>query len=322
MQKNNINKFVLITGAAGFIGSKVAKLFLDKGFKVLTIDNFSTGFRSKVPNGVELIEGDVGDENIIKKIFNYKIDGIIHIAGQSSGQVSFENPVYDLKTNALSTLLLLKYAIATGVKKFLFASSMSVYGNMTHLPARENSITAPESIYAVGKLASEQYLRIFSQKGIRTTALRLFNVYGPGQNLLNLKQGMVSIYLAQALYNKEVIVTGAKDRYRDFVYIDDVVEAFSLLYFSVQQNPFTIYNVCSGKPRTVEELLEKIEHAINSKLNIKFIEGIIGDQFGIYGDFSRLKQDTEWQPSISFTTGLNNMIVWAKNMKQKKLIET
>ena len=83
------------------------KLFLDKGFRVLTIDNLSTGFRSKIPNSVELIEGDAGDENIIKKLFNYKIDGIIHIAGQSSGQISFEKPVYDLKTNALSTLLLL-----------------------------------------------------------------------------------------------------------------------------------------------------------------------------------------------------------------------
>jgi len=188
---------------------------------------------------------------------------------------------------------------------------------MTHFPAREDSLTAPESIYAVGKLASEQYLRIFSQKGIRTTALRLFNVYGPGQNLSNLKQGMLSIYLAQALYSKEVIVTGTIDRFRDFVYIDDVVEAFSLLYFIDQQNPFALYNVCSGKPKTVDELLEKIEHAINSKLKRKFTDGIIGDQFGIYGDFSRLKQDTGWQPSISFTTGLNNMIVWAKNMKQK-----
>ena len=256
MQKNNINKFVLITGAAGFIGSMVAKSFLDKGFKVLSIDNFSTGLRSNIPNGVDLIEGDVGDENIIKELLNYEIDGIIHIAGQSSGQISFENPVYDFKTNALSTLLLLKYAVAAGVKKFLYASSMSVYGNLTHLPARENSITVPESIYAVGKLASEQYLRIFSQKGIQTTALRLFNVYGPGQNLSNLKQEMVSVYLAQVLYSKEVIVTGAKDRYRDFVYIDDVVDPFSRLYFSVQQNPFTIYNVCSGKPKTVEELLE------------------------------------------------------------------
>jgi len=318
MQKNNINKVILITGAAGFIGSMVAKSFLDKGFNVLSIDNFSTGLKSNVPNGVDVIEGDVGDENIIKELLNYKIDGIIHIAGQSSGQISFENPVYDFKTNALSTLLLLKYAVAAGVKIFLYASSMSVYGNLTHLPARENSITVPESIYAVGKLASEQYLRIFSQKGIQTTALRLFNVYGPGQNLSNLKQGMLSIYLAQALYSKEVIVKGTKDRYRDFVYIDDVVEAFSLLYFNDQQNPFALYNVCSGKPKTVDELLEKIEHAINLKLKRKFTDGIIGDQFGIYGDFSRLKQDTGWQPSISFTTGLNNMIVWAKNMKQRK----
>jgi UDP-glucose 4-epimerase len=317
MQKNNINKFVLITGAAGFIGSMVAKSFLDKGFKVLSIDNFSTGLRSNIPNGVDMIEGDVGDKNIIKELLNYEIDGIIHIAGQSSGQISFENPIYDLKTNALSTLLLLKYAITSGIKKFLYASSMSVYGNMTHFPVREDSITAPESIYAVGKLASEQYLRIFSQKGICTTALRLFNVYGPGQNLSNLKQGMLSIYLAQALYSKEVIVTGTIDRFRDFVYIDDVVEAFSLLYFMDQQNPFSLYNVCSGKPKTVDELLQKIEYAIGSKLKIRIIDGIIGDQFGIYGDFSHLNQDTGWQPRTSFTSGLNNMIVWAKNIEEK-----
>ena len=194
-------KTYLVTGAAGFIGSCIAQRLINEGNKIVTIDNLSTGKKEVVPDDCVFIKGNDYDETVLKQLDNYKFDAIIHIAGQSSGEVSFENPVYDLQTNAQSTIMLLNYAKATGCKNFVFASSMSTYGDHDENPlVTESTPTVPKSFYAVGKLASENYMRIYSATyGIKCTALRFFNVFGAGQNLDNLKQGMASIYLAQAI---------------------------------------------------------------------------------------------------------------------------
>ena len=198
----------LVTGAAGFIGGALAKRLIEHGNKVITIDNLTTGFRESIPEGVIFIEGNCQDESIINQLNSYQFDAIFHIAGQSSGEISFEDPVYDLQTNAQSTLLLLKYALKTNCKKFIYASTMSVYGDQPDIPITEEASTLPKSFYAVGKLASEHYLDIYSKYSIDIVALRLFNVYGPGQNMENLKQGMISILLAQALSNKHILIKG------------------------------------------------------------------------------------------------------------------
>ena len=201
-------KNFLITGAAGFIGSALARKLV-KNNNVTTIDNLSTGFESNIPKGVNFINGDCSDIETINKLNNQKFDCIFHIAGQSSGEISFENPAYDLKTNTLSTLLLLNYAKKNKCKKFIYASTMSVYGDQKEEKANESMYCNPKSFYAVGKLASENYCKIYSSKNLNITCLRLFNVYGPGQNMKNLKQGMVSIYLEQIFNKKELIVKGS-----------------------------------------------------------------------------------------------------------------
>ena len=218
----------LVTGAAGFIGSALAKSLIEEGSEVVTIDNLSTGFRSNIPDGVVFLEGDCQDQKILDQLHSNKFDAIYHIAGQSSGEISFDDPVYDLQTNTQSTLQLLQLCRQTDCKKVIYASSMSVYGQVPDEPIDETWKARPQSFYGVGKLASEHYLRIFRQFGIATASLRLFNTYGPGQNLENLRQGMVSIFLAQALRDKRIHVKGSPDRFRDFVYIDDVVQSFRL----------------------------------------------------------------------------------------------
>ena len=122
-----MKKRYLVTGAAGFIGSRIAAALLQRGCEVVTIDNLSTGKRENVPDGCVLIEGDVFARKIIDSLEQHRFDGILHIAGQSSGEVSFDDPVYDLQTNAQSTLMLLDYAKKTGCRNFLYASSMSTY---------------------------------------------------------------------------------------------------------------------------------------------------------------------------------------------------
>ena len=294
---------LLVTGAAGFIGSGVAKRLVDLGNFVVTIDNLSTGFKSNIPKGVEFIKGDCQDQEVINQLENYRFDAILHIAGQSSGEISFDDPIYDLQTNAQSTLLLLKLALKTGCKQFIYASTMSVYGDQPDEPISETCEPIPKSFYGVGKIASEHYLRIYQEYGIRSTALRLFNVYGPGQNMKNLRQGMVSIFLAMALKDKYIHVKGDKYRYRDFVYIDDIVDAF-IKSLNGHSQEFKIYNVCSGIKTTIEILINSIIKNYPYKVNVQYSGSTPGDQFGIYGDNSLIKRELGWSPKYSLESGL------------------
>jgi UDP-glucose 4-epimerase len=305
----------LVTGAAGFIGSAVAKRFLSNGHLVITIDNLSTGLMENIPSGCVLIRGNTFDQDIISKIKKYQFDGIFHIAGQSSGIISYEDPVYDLNSNITSTLLLLDYAKKSGCKKFLFSSSMSVYGDENECPVFENSTLKPKSFYAVGKLASEHYLRIYaSQFGIKCTALRLNNVYGPGQNLGNLKQGMVSIFLAQALKSRHIHSMGSKNRYRDFVYIDDVVDAFVKAYNGHEDDSFNIYTVATNRKTTVEELVNEIKNQMPFNVTVTYEGSTPGDQFGIYCNYDLIKEKLNWEPKVSLESGIKLMIDWAINL--------
>ncbi len=304
-------KKYLVTGGAGFIGSAVAAKLLNQGNEVIIIDNLSTGFLQNVPVGARFIEGNFEDVNIVKKLNKLTFDAIYHIAGQSSGEISYDNPVLDMQANVQSTLVLLKYALETGCKTFIYASSMSVYGDPKKLPVCELDATNPKSFYAVGKLASEHYLRIYQSFGIKTVALRLFNVYGVGQNLKNMRQGMASIYLAQALQNKKIIVKGSTNRFRDFVYITDVVNSF---LSSEQSNIDSgIYNVCYGSKTRVSEILELITEQLSNGTQISKLDSTPGDQFGIFGDPTLFEKTFGFKNEISFRDGMIEMINWAKN---------
>ena len=306
-------KTYLVTGAAGFIGSAIATRLINEGNKVVTIDNLSTGKEEVVPEGCIFIKGNDFDENVISQLNNYKFDAIVHIAGQSSGEVSFENPVYDLQTNAQSTLMLLNYAKASGCNNFVFASSMSTYGDHDDNPlVNEDTTTVPKSFYAIGKLASENYMRIYSNVyGIKCTALRFFNVFGVGQNLDNLKQGMASIYLAMAVKNKHIIIKGAPDRFRDFVYVDDVVESVCLSINRENGNMYEVFNVSNKRAVLVSDIIEYIEKHLPFTVSHEYVGGTPGDQKGIYGDFSKINKSLGWKGTISFEEGMQRMIDWA-----------
>ena len=303
-------KTYLVTGAAGFIGSCVASKLLERGDKVVTIDNLSTGKEEVIPKGCIFIKGDDFDKKNVQLLYNYKFDAIIHIAGQSSGEVSFENPVYDLQTNAQSTLMLLGYAKDTGCKQFIFASSMSTYGDHDNPLVSETTLTVPKSFYAVGKLASENYMRIYSNMyGIKCTALRFFNVFGVGQNMDNLKQGMASIYLALALKEgHKITVKGSKDRFRDFVYIDDVVSAVMNALDRNKGELYDVYNVSNKRKIHVYEIIELIEKTLPFEVTHEYVEGTPGDQMGVYGINDKIRRDLNWEPRVTFEEGMKMMI--------------
>ena len=184
-----------------------------------------------------------------------KILGILHLAGQSSGK-SYYEPMKDLEMNTLSTLNLINYCKEMKLKKFMYASSMTVYGEKNKLKLSENMQCSPMSCYGNSKKICENYLQIYKKK-IPYISLRMFNVYGPGQDMSNLKQGMMSIYLAQAINTKNIHIKGNLERARDFIFIDDVVEIWFRL-FHLREKNYEV-NVGSGKATTVKELVSKIK---------------------------------------------------------------
>jgi len=197
---------ILVTGVAGFIGSHVARRLVADGAKVVGVDDLSMGHRTNIPSEIDFVEGDLSEASTYDKLPS-QIDHILHLAGQSSGEISFDDPVADLEKNTVSTLRMVDYATRASASKLVYASSMSVYGDVPDSAIVEDQVPRPLSCYGVGKLAAEQYLKIFAKK-MPSLSFRMFNVYGPGQDMTNLRQGMISIYVAQALRCVAACVTG------------------------------------------------------------------------------------------------------------------
>ena len=301
---------VLITGVAGFAGSYVAARFLQEGYRVIGVDDLSGGNIENIPAGVDFIQGDLALTATIARIPR-DCRKILHLAGQSSGEVSFDDPVADLEKNTISTLNLIRYGIENHVERIVYASSMSVYGEVDDVPISESHHCCPLSCYGIGKHAAENYLRLHQDK-LPSVSLRMFNVYGPGQDMNNLRQGMVSIYLAQALANGQIEVKGSIDRFRDFVYIDDVVEAWlrAATYSSALGH---IFNLGTGVRTTVGGLLEHICALVpNSSF---YVQGVTpGDQSGIYADVSKLRERLDLDYFTPLNAGLRAFSDWARKI--------
>ena len=300
---------VMVTGVGGFIGSQVARRLVQDGFRVVGVDDFSSGRRSSVPPEVDLIEMDLSQPDVPGRL-PPNCGLVFHLAGQSSGELSFRDPADDLRRNTVSTLNLIRYASENAVDRIVFASSMSVYGDVPDLPVGESDRTETLSCYGIAKLASERYLRLHMGT-VPSVILRMFNVYGLGQDLSNNCQGMVSIYLAQALETGKIEVRGALERFRDLVYIDDVVEVW-MCAGSVDVALGKIYNVATGVRTTVADLLEQLCVLIPGSSH-QVLPGTPGDQLGIYGDVSLLSRDLGLSCSTSLEVGLGRFVEWAKS---------
>ena len=280
-----MGKTVVVTGVAGFIGSRVAARMAAEGFTVVGVDDLSSGKQSNVPSSIDFIQGNLADNHTISKLPKVA-DLVLHLAGQSSGEMSFDDPVADLEKNTVSTLNLIKYGFRANVSRLVYASSMSVYGNVPDAPIGEDEHVAPLSCYGVGKLAAENYLNVF-HKQLSSVSLRMFNVYGPGQDMTNLRQGMVSIYLAQALTSKNIVVKGSLERFRDFIYIDDVVEAWFRATTLVGVSGGTI-NIGTGVRTTVAQVLEVVKANVVGT-TVEVTDPTPGDQNGIFADTTRMR---------------------------------
>jgi UDP-glucose 4-epimerase len=309
-----VGKTVVVTGVAGFIGSRVAARMAAEGFTVVGVDDLSSGKESNVPSSIDFVRGDLANTQTISKLPK-SAEFVLHLAGQSSGEMSFDNPVADLEKNTISTLHLIKYGIGANISKLVYASSMSVYGNVSDAPIGEDEHVAPLSCYGIGKLAAENYLNVFD-KQLSSVSLRMFNVYGPGQDMTNLRQGMVSIYLAQALTNKHIVVKGSLERFRDFIFIDDVVEAwFRAATFvgvggGVGGNTI---NVGTGVRTTVTQVLEAVKANVVGT-TVEVTDPTPGDQNGIFADTTRMRALLGMSDFVQLADGVKRFSDFAKTV--------
>tara|TARA_B100000686_G_C16688957_1_gene916462 strand:+ start:111 stop:1046 length:936 start_codon:yes stop_codon:yes gene_type:complete len=305
---------ILITGVAGFIGSHVAQRFIQEGYKVIGVDDLSGGQIENVPAKVDFIQGDLSLANTINLI-PADCRKILHLAGQSSGEISFDDPVADLRKNTVSTLNLIRYGIENNTERIVYASSMSVYGAVEEQPINEDHLCFPLSCYGASKLAAENYLSIYSNK-LPFISLRMFNVYGPGQDMKNLRQGMVSIFLAQAVKKGKIEVKGSVSRFRDFIYIEDVVEAwYRTATYPLPLIP--ILNVGTGIKTTVEELLKRICKLLPG--SVYFVKGSTeGDQNGIFADVTNLSHHLDQSKFMQLDKGLGLFADWTRQNFSKK----
>lgn len=300
----------LVTGGAGFIGSHIAKRLLEEGNEVVVADNLLTGSMENVPAGAEFIYIDLANDNHYYRLDRFKPKAVLHLAGQSSGEISFESPINDMDINTKATILLCNWSLKQGCKRILYASSVSVYGNgINGRPMAESDMPMPLSFYGCSKLASEKYLSVFgSSYGLKTTAFRIFNTYGPGQNMANMKQGMASIYLSYILNRNRLQVKGSLERFRDFIYIDDVVDMW-VGSIDDKRTFNKVLNQGTGTKTTVRELIDILLAETNKPdFPVEEIEGTPGDVFGSVADMSYVSRQLKWEPKTPLREGIKKMV--------------
>ncbi len=311
---------ILITGGAGFIGAHLTnKLSKIKKNKILVVDLLKSkgGIPFLNPKN-RFIKGDITKKNILKKIEKWKPEVIYHLAAQSGSEGAYDNPKEDLLTNALGTFLLADLAKKIKCKKFIYTSTVAVYGNKKKYISEKSDIR-PDSIYGVSKYAGELFLRqLLGNTKVKTYIFRVFNTYGPGENLNNLKKGMVSIFCSYVWQKKPIIVKGSLNRFRNFTYIDDCVEILAKSIYNSKLKNFEIFNLTSEKKITVKELIKKILKIKNlKKYKIKVIKGTPGDSFGFDSKNSYLKNKFTKIKFIDIESGLKKYFKWIDRVPKK-----
>lgn len=299
---------IVVTGGAGFIGAHLTDRLVADGHEVIVVDNLSTGLRKNVNPQARFIEGSVADPAVVSEIPAEKVLAVYHLAAQSSGEASFDNPYTDLQANIAGTVLMLQWSKTNNVKQLIYTSSMAVYGRTSDVPLAEDTPCLPTSFYGVAKLSSEHYIRLYAAQGLQTTIFRPFSVYGSRQNIENMKQGMASIYLAFLLRGEPIVVKGSPDRFRDQTHVTDVVDAL-VGCLGNQAAIGGTFNIATGHKTTVGVLLSGLLRAAGQPGNypISYTEGTPGDVFGCYADISRAARLLNWRPRISLNEGLAEM---------------
>jgi len=289
----------LITGGAGFIGSHLSQSLL-KDNDVRVFDALTTGSKSKVPEEATFLEADLRQEDKLTDAVA-GTDLLFHEAALVSVTRSIEEPQTSHEINAEAALSLLEAARDAGARVVL-ASSAAIYGHPESTPITEDHPKEPTSPYGLDKLATDHYARLYNELyDLETVALRYFNVYGPGQ-VAGDYSGVISVFIDQALSGKDITVHGDGEQTRDFVYIDDVVQAN--LKAATTDAVGEAYNVGTGESVTISELAELIQDITDTNSDIVHMDARTGDIEHSEADISKTKAHLEYEPTVSLREGL------------------
>ena len=310
----------LVTGGAGFIGSNLADALVANGDRVRIIDNFSSGKRENIAhleNKIEVIDGDIRDYWTVLQAVD-GIDYILHQAALPSVPRSVNNPLTSNEVNINGTLNMLEAAKNAGVKKFVMASSSSVYGESEELPKHEGLRPDPLSPYAVTKLTAEYYLKVYWQLyNFPTVAMRYFNIFGPKQDPASEYAAVVPKFITALLENRPPTVFGDGEQSRDFTYIENCINA-NILAATNDKICGDYFNVACGGQFTLNDLLDELREIIGTDTQAKYLETRPGDIKHSFASIDKLGT-FGYNPTVSFKEGLKKTVAFFRDQtKQTK----
>ncbi len=312
------NKCVMITGAAGFIGSHLTEELLKQDNFLVLIDNFNDYYSGKeeqlkkILNSYEqnreykLIKADLVENSTFKRI-NHEVDYVFHLAAQAGVRYSIDNASEVTSNNIVGTVNVFEYASKmTSIKKVIYASSSSVYGNPLYTPVDEDHPKNPISPYAVSKLCGENYANLyFKEYSLPVTSLRFYTVYGPRSR----PDMAISKFFTLMLQNKEIVIYGNGTQKRDFTYISDIIDGL-ILAGENDKSSGAIFNIGLSNPISVNELVDKMYGLVKAEKKIRYIENQKGDVNVTHSNISKASKILNFKPKVTIEVGLESQHEW------------
>ncbi|WP_455389132.1 SDR family oxidoreductase [Petrachloros mirabilis] len=297
---------VLVTGGAGFIGSHLVDRLVQEGHEVIIVDNLATGKRRNINRAARFYKLDIQSWRLERVFRNERPNVVMHLAAQMDVRKSVEDPMFDAQVNILGTLNVLQQAVRHGVRKVVFSSSGgAIYGEQETCPAPESHLTQPLSPYGLSKLCGEQYLSYFQRvSGLQVVSLRYANVYGPRQDPEG-EAGVVAIFIQKLLNNEQAVINGNGRQTRDFVFVEDVVDAN--LGMMGQETKGT-YNVGTGTETSVNDLFRMLIQLTGSTCKEVHGPAKKGEQARSVIDSTKLRQELSWEPKTDLNEGLRKTV--------------
>jgi nucleoside-diphosphate-sugar epimerase len=301
-----MRKRYLVTGGAGFIGSRIVARLVGEGELVRAVDNLSTGqsIRLKdVRDSIEFVEGDLADERVSKEVVR-GVDFVLHQAAVPSVQRSVRDTIGTNRSNVTATLNILESCRKAGVRRFVYAASSSAYGDTEVLPKVEEMSPNPLSPYALQKLVGERYCKLYYDLyGLETVSLRYFNVFGPGQDPHSEYSAVIPKFITKLLATEPITVYGDGEQSRDFTYIENVVEA-NLLALRAIDAPGHVCNIGCGERIALNKLIGLLEEILGVKANVNYTASKAGDVRHSLADVTLAHRLLGYEPKVLVKEGL------------------
>ena len=306
------NNTVVITGGAGFIGSNLVRCFVDLGYEVRVIDDFSTGKKenlASVENLVEVFEGSVNDDRVTSAALT-GAHFVLHQAALPSVPRSLKDPLATHRANADGTLSLLTMAKAKGLKRFVYAASSSAYGDTAVLPKSESMCANPKSPYAVSKYVGELYCRVFAAAfQLETICLRYFNVFGPRQEPNSEYAAVIPKFIRCLMDGEAPVIFGDGEQTRDFCYIENVLRA-NLLAVKAPVTHGEVVNVACGESVSLNQLVAELNGILGTKIKPRYVPERQGDVKHSLADLCEAKRVLGYEPVVRIRAGLIATVEW------------